>query len=418
MNRTSSWIKTALVAGICAFAAAHGAAQTLTVIHNMKTAEGTSPMLGLIFDSSGNLYGVAGEGGASNAGSVFKLTPSGSSFTEKTLYSFKGGTDGGTPVGSVVMDTSGNLYGTTKLGGANGVGVAYKLTKSGSTFTESVIHAFGGSGDGQYPVGNLIFDSSGNLYGTTEGGGAHGNGQEMVGGIAFKLAPKSGGGWTETIMHSFGGTGDGISPRANLVKDSSGNFYGTAFVGGSHSAGIVFKLAPKSGGGWTETVIHNFNPALNFGSTDGANPAAGLILTSGNHLFGTTVGGGDFGGGVAFELSSSGSTWTETVLNPFFAGFFSPHSVYAGLVFDMSGNLWGATVIGNDSCCPGLYGIIFELTPNATGYWNEVDVYRFDGTHGSGPAIGSMVFDSSGNLYGATQNGGANKVGAVFKLVP
>jgi uncharacterized repeat protein (TIGR03803 family) len=375
-------------------------------------------MLGLIFDSSGNLYGVAGEGGASNAGSVFKLTPSGSSFTEKTLYSFKGGTDGGTPVGSVVMDTSGNLYGTTKLGGANGVGVAYKLTKSGSTFTESVIHAFGGSGDGQYPVGNLIFDSSGNLYGTTEGGGAHGNGQEMVGGVAFKLAPKSGGGWTETIMHSFGGTADGISPRANLVQDTSGNFFGTTFLGGSSSAGVVFKLAPKSGGGWTETIIHNFNPAENFGATDGANPAAGLVFTNGNHLFGTTVGGGDFGGGVAFELSSSGSTWTETVLFPFFFGFFEPHSVYSGLVFDTSGNLYGATLVGNETCCPGFYGTIFELTPNATGYWNEKDIYNFDGTHGSGPAIGSMVFDSSGNLYGATQNGGANKVGAVFKIVP
>src|SRR5262249_20356325 len=223
MHRIGSWKKLAFVAAaLCAFLITDVAAQTLTVLHNMKSKEGTSPVLGLIFDSAGNLYGAAGEGGASNFGSVFELTLSGSTWTEKTLYSFKGGSDGGTPVGSVISDSKGNLYGTTKLGGSHGVGVVYKLTKSGSTWTESVLHAFGASGDGQYPIGKLIFDSAGNLYGTTEGGGSHGNGQENVGGIAFKLAPKSGGGWTETIMHSFGGSGDGISPRANLVEDSSG----------------------------------------------------------------------------------------------------------------------------------------------------------------------------------------------------
>ena len=104
----------------------------------------------------------------------------------------------------------------------------------------------------------MIVDSAGNLYGTTEGGGSHGNGEESVGGTAFKLVPNSSGGWTETIMHSFGASGDGISPRANLLEDSSGNFYGTTYLGGANSVGTVFKLAPKSGGGFTETIIHNF----------------------------------------------------------------------------------------------------------------------------------------------------------------
>src|SRR5581483_4670978 len=145
MHRTYSSMKVAVaVAAVCASLAVAVTAQTETVLHNMKTKEGVSPLLGVIFDSSGNIFGVAGEGGASNNGSVFELSPSGSSWTEKTLYSFKGGTDGGTPVGTLIEDSSGNLYGTTKLGGSHGVGVAYKLTKSGTTWKESVIHNFGG----------------------------------------------------------------------------------------------------------------------------------------------------------------------------------------------------------------------------------------------------------------------------------
>lgn len=416
MHRTYSSMKVAVaVAAVCVSLAVAVTAQTETVLHNMKTKEGVSPLLGVIFDSSGNIFGVAGEGGSSNNGSVFELTPSGSSWTEKTLYSFKGGTDGGTPVGTLVEDSSGNLYGTTKLGGSHGVGVAYKLTKSGTTWKESVIHNFGGSGDGQYPIGNMIFDSSGNLYGTTEGGGSHGNGTEIAGGIAYKLAPKSGGGWTETIMHSFGGSGDGISPRANLVEDSSGNFYGTTFLGGSQGDGTVFKLAPKSGGGWTETVIHSFNPVLIFGSTDGANPAAGLILDSSGNLYGTTVAGGDGSGGVAFKLTKSGSTWTATTLFPFTRSFYQAKFPYSGVVFDKSGNLWGATVAGGNPS--GLNGTVFELTPTSSGYWNAIFT-AFNSTNGSGPAIGSLAFDSSGNLYGAAQNGGANLVGVVFKVTP
>lgn len=409
MLHTRFWINSAvIIATTCGFLAVDLAAQTETVLHNFKSKEGASPMLGLIFDSSGNLYGAAGEEGSSNCGSVFELSPSGSSWTEKTLYAFKGGNDGCTPVATLIFDKSGNLYGTTKLGGSHGVGTAYKLSKSGSSWSESLLHTFGGTKDGQYPTGNLVIDSSGNLYGTTEGGGSHGNGQETVGGTAFKLAPKSGGGWAETVMHNFGASSDGISPRANLVADSSGNYYGSTFFGGTHSAGIVFKLAP-SGSSWTETTIHNFN-------TDGSNPAAGLIFDSSGNLYGTTVAGGEFGGGIAFKLSRSGNKWSETTLYPFFQGFYDPHLPYSGLVFDKSGNLYGATVVGG--CCRTYYGEVFELTPTSSGYWNQIDLYDFDSTHGAGPANGSLVFDSSGNLYGTTQNGGANKDGVVFKITP
>ena len=135
-------------------------AQTGTVLHSFKSKEGASPMMGLVFDSSGNLYGVAGGEGGFGGGSIFELSPSGSSWTEKTLHSFSGGSDGGTPRGTLILDSSGNLYGTAKLGGSKGVGVAFELTKSASgTWSEKVLHNFGSAKDGQYPVGNLIFDS-------------------------------------------------------------------------------------------------------------------------------------------------------------------------------------------------------------------------------------------------------------------
>jgi uncharacterized repeat protein (TIGR03803 family) len=392
-------------------------AQTETVLHSLKTKEGASPLLGVIFDSSGNLYGVAGEEGGSGSGSVFELSPSGSSWTEKTLHSFNGGSDGSTPVGTLVFDKSGNLYGTTKLGGSHGVGVVYELTKSGSTWSEKVLHNFGGGKDGEYPTGNLVFDSTGNLYGTTEGGGSHGNGEENVGGTAFKVTPKSGTASTETVIHSFGGSGDGISPRASLIFDSAGNLYGTTFSGGTQASGTVFELSPKSGGSWTESILHNFNPVLNFGSTDGASPAAGLVFDSAGNLYGTTVAGGDGGGGVAFKLSPSGTTWSETVLFPFFHTFYSPSYPYSGLIFDKAGDLYGATLQGNQAAF-SFQGTVFELTPTSSGYWNSITLYSFDGTHGSAPAIGSLVFDTSGNLYGATQAGGANKNGTVFEITP
>jgi uncharacterized repeat protein (TIGR03803 family) len=387
-------------------------AQTETVLHSLKSKEGVSPLLGLIFDSSGNLYGVAPEGGASNAGSVFELTKSGSTWTEKTLHSFNGAAGGGTPLGTLIFDSSGHLFGTTKLGGSHNVGVAYELTKSSSgTWTETVLHNFGVSKDGQYPTGKLVLDSLGNLYGTTEGGGAHGNGQENVGGTAYKLS-KSGSTWSETVIHSFGGGTDGISPRCNLVFDTSGNLYGTALLGGSHSSGIVFELTPQSGGGWKEKIIYNFAG----GASDGSQPSAGLVFDTAGNLYGTTIGSPN-GGGTVYKLAPSGGTWTESVLFNFTHAFYDPSFPYSNLILDSSGNLYGATLQGIGSCCTGFNGTVFELEL-ISGTWNEISLYSFDGTHGAEPGGGSLIFDSAGNLYGATQAGGANKVGVVFEITP
>ena len=416
MSRTSKSTKASMVRGVLSLlllSILEVHAQTGTVLHSFKSKEGASPMLGLVFDSSGNLYGVLGGEGALRNGAVFELSPSGSAWTETTLHSFTGGSDGGTPRGTLVFDKSGNLYGTTKLGGANGVGLAFELTKSASgTWSETVLHNFGGGKDAQYPVGNLIFDASGNLYGVTEGGGAFGNGTENVGGTAYKLAPpsKSGGSWTETVIHSFGNGSDGISPKANLVLDAAGNLYGTTKLGGSSSGGTVFKISPQTKGGWKETVLYNFLSVI----FDGSQPVAGLIFDSAGNLYGTTSRGGGWGGGsgggIVFELSpSTGGTWTQTQLCNFELSFNSASLPYSNLTFDTQGNLWGTTLQGDGT------GSVFEVTAGTVGD-NCDGSWGFSGAGGTKPAVGALIFDSAGNLYGATQDGGAFNEGVVFEI--
>ena len=388
------------------------------MLHSFAGSDGASPALGLIFDAKGNLYGVAAHGGISNNGTVFELTPkSGGAWTEKTLISFNGGTGGSNPVGGVIFDDAGNLYGTAKLGGSNGVGVVYELSPSGSTWTEKVLHNFGGSKDGQYPTESLIFDGNGNLYGTTEGGGSFGDSTQTKGGTVFELSPKSGGGWTEAVVHSFGSGTDGAVPRSNLILDKTGNLYGTTMQGGTQAWGTVFEVSPKSGGGWTEKILHNFDPG-NF--TDGAQPVGGLIFDDTGNLYGATTSGGSESGGVAFELApKSGGSWAETLIYTFQYDGFNPSAPYCSLIFDTAGNLYGATFRGFGSGTHSAFdGTVFELTKVSAGNWNQTTLYAFDGTHGSVPAIGSLVFDSSGNLYGATQSGGTSNDGVVFKVTP
>jgi len=383
-------------------------AQTETVLHSFTGTDGTAPVLGLVFDSAGNLYGVTTEGGDSNNGTVFELSPgSNGTWSATTLHSFNG-KDGSTPLGGLVLDTAGNLYGTTKLGGSRGFGVAFRLSKSGSVWSETVLHAFGGGGDAAYPSGNLVFDASGNLYGTSQGGGFYGNGTEYTGGTAYQLFRTSGGGWSEALLHSFGNGADGLSPRANLIVDRAGNLYGTTIKGGDNNFGTIFQLSPASGGHWTEQVLYSFDP---FNGSDGWYPAGGLVFDTAGNLFGTTSIGGTLGGGIIFELSpQTGGTWREAVLYGFYSPFHSEQFPYSNLTFDAAGNLYGTTLKWN--------GTVFKLAPVGGGVWTETTVYRFDGTHGGTPAIGSLAMDSSGNLYGATQNGGANQDGAVFKITP
>jgi uncharacterized repeat protein (TIGR03803 family) len=310
-------------------------------------SDGNDPYAGLIRDSAGNLYGTTAFGGARHYGTVFELAPDG---TETVLHSFTG-SDGADPFAGLIKDKAGNLYGTTEEGGSTscegyGCGTVFELAPDG---TETVLHAFTGGNDGDDPIGGLIKDSAGNLYGTTVNGGGTGCGYGC--GTVFKLAPDG----TETVLYAFTGGSDGAGPAAGLIKDSAGNLYGTTEGGGGTSCnsgygcGTVFEFAPDG----TETVLHAFT-----GGNDGATPFAGLIKDSAGNLYGTTFLGGTYGGGVVFKVAADG---TETVLHAFTVK--NGTNPFAGLIKDSAGNLYGTTSGGGNTSCNAPYGCgtVFRL---------------------------------------------------------
>ncbi len=322
---------------------------TESLLHRFAgSTDGHSPAAGLIFDASGNLYGTT------VLGNVFKLTPnSDGSWTEHTLYNFSNGDDGGAPRGGVIFDAAGNLYGTGSNFGANGFGVVFKLTpNSNGTWTESVLYPFTGGSDGHFPEASLIFDSTGNLYGTTAAGGDFGACPSGCG-VVFKLSPNSDGTWTESVIHSFN-SGDGNTPTAGLIFDSAGNLYGTTNAGGVVGFGVVFKLKPDSDGTWTERILHSFanHPA--------AFPFASLIFDAAGNLYGTTVNSSPVDGGTVFKMTPNlNGSWAFSVLH-LFHGNPALHQ-FGGLVRDKSGNLYGTTADCGSGT--GSQGVVYEVTP-------------------------------------------------------
>jgi uncharacterized repeat protein (TIGR03803 family) len=195
----------------------------------------------LLLDDAGNLFGVATVGGANGSGTAFKLerTQHGN-FEMKTLYAFKGDPDAGFPYGALTFDQSGNLYGTTYYDGANELGTVYQLSNANGTWTEQVLYSFKGGTDGASPISSLLFDHAGNLYGTTSEGGAPGCGC----GTIFKLTPGDQGNWTESVVHAFTGIPDGAFPYNGMVADRAGNFYGTTVHGGADGEGAIYQFIP------------------------------------------------------------------------------------------------------------------------------------------------------------------------------
>ncbi len=373
-------------------------AQTFSVIYNFTGgADGSQTYSGVYVAPSGVLYGTASSGGTHDAGTVFKLTPHGSSFILSPLYEFTGGSGGSGPEGGVVIGPNGALYGTT-FGDIENYGTVFELTPP-PTFcravqcywNEIVLHTFTGTPDGAGPqVQNLVFDSSGNIYGTTQAGGMYNAG------ATFELTP-SGGGYTESILHSFGSGTDGRNPLEGVVFDTAGNVYGTTPFGGtgsleecSGSCGTVYQLMP-SNGGWVENVL------VNFDVTNGKNPYGNLIIDGSGNLYGTTVSGGQNGGGVVYKLAPSGGGFTYSVLYS-----FSSCGSKGGLAVDAAGNFFGVCYGG------GAHqdGWIFELT-NCSQGCSVVDLHDFSGSDGNGP-YGAPLLDASGNLYGTTLYGGAS----------
>jgi uncharacterized repeat protein (TIGR03803 family) len=369
------------------------------VLHDFKGSDGTNPYSGLVFDISGNLYGTTETGGASNAGTVFILTPSSSTgkWTESVIHEFKN-TDGSTPESDLVFDTSGNLWGATTKGGSKGVGGVFELTGSSGKWTEKVVHDFSGP-DGSSPDGHLAFDASGNLYGVTSAGGAKSDG------AVYELSSSSSK-WSEKVIHSFNG-GDGSAPWGGLVADSSGNLYGTTSASGLHAQGTVFELS-QTNGKWSEKVLYSFDATTG----DGGAPYGNLTFDSSGNLYGTTSKGGANGVGTVFELVTNGKGgWTESILYSFNNNGTDGSTPYGGVLFDSAGNIWGTTSAG------GAHGdgTIFELATGTS--WTESVAYSFNGASGSTPYAG-LIKDSSGNLYGVTFAGGANSKGVVFEYTP
>jgi uncharacterized repeat protein (TIGR03803 family) len=261
-------------------------------------AQGSSPYVGMTFDIDGNLYGTTAYGGAYGSqysgGTVFELTPEpGGGWKHQILHSFGGGLDGSTPWTSLIFDSAGDLYGATRLGGAYTQGTVFRLTRQpGGGWRANILHSFGKNRDGKSPINNLALDAAGNLYGTTLEGGTHGLG------TAFELIPQADGTWSEEVLHNFSGS-DGNSPYSGLTRYSSGNLYGTTFLGGAHNAGVVFQLIPQGNGTWAERVLHSFSGMAG----DGANPLAGLIFGPSGNLYGTTSAGGANGEGIVYEIA-------------------------------------------------------------------------------------------------------------------
>jgi uncharacterized repeat protein (TIGR03803 family) len=339
---------------------AKGGEWKINVLHIFTGAtDGSCPRASLIIDKDGNLYGTTTAGGNLNycnglgCGTVFRLfrTSSGA-WKESVLYSFRDQSDGGYPYASLVLDSAGNLYGTTLKGGdasvcpGLGCGVVFKLTReSNGRFKESVLHTFTDGADGGYPYSSVIFDSAGNLYGTASEGG-------LGFGTVFELTPGSGG-WQQTTLYSFTYGSDGGVPLAGLTRDRQGNLYGTTYGAGAAGNGVVFELQPEAGG-WTESVLYSFN-----GNTDGRYPVAGVIFDAAGNIYGTNSYGGTVEGTV-FKLTSGSQGWTEKILHSFTGGWDGGEPE-AGVIFDKAGNLYGTTSLGGARG----WGCVFQLAPHA-----------------------------------------------------
>jgi uncharacterized repeat protein (TIGR03803 family) len=397
---------------VLAAASPFGRAQTFNVLYKFTgSTDGANPYGGLVQDKAGNLYGTTASGGSSGYGTIFELTPnSGGGWTQSVLYNFTGGADGGSPSSSLILDSVGNLYGTTPPLGGSSAGTVFELATTSDGWVQSVLYAFTGyNGGGSEPFAAPTLGKNGHLYGTTYAGGIDNDG------IVYALT-NAGGHWSEKTVYNFTGTtGDG--PSDALIFDPAGNLYGTTYSGGSAGGGTVVELTRRS---WKEKTLYNFQ-CDNFGGAckngDAGHPEAGLVMDSAGNLYGAARFGGAYGDGAVFEVAAlAGGKWKESVLYSFKSGPGDGDQPFGTLVFDKSGNLYG-TAGG------GYAGVVFKLIAGTDGHWRETIVHRFLDSDGDGPEAG-LIIDASGNLYGTTGGGGnpgcSNNFGCgvVFEITP
>ncbi len=408
MGRTVA-ILTVLALGII-FGLGSASAQTETVLHEFtSTPDGQYPQASGLLRLGGVFYGVTVFGGANSKGAVYQITERNGAWQESVIYSFTGGNDGSIPIGSLIADSAGNLYGVTVNGGTANAGVVFEMSKSGGMWQESVLHSFGSGFDGANPQGPLVFGASGNLFGTTVLGGGRQSG------TVYEMT-NSNGSWTETVLHSFGGPGDGYLAYGGLTLDAAGNLYGTTSAGGANTCfglgcGIVFELS-FGASGWTEEILYNFK-----GGVDGLYPDPQPVIDANGNLYGATSAGGGtqctagidvVGCGTVYKLSQVSGTWNETILHRFTQENGSKPS--SPLMIDSKGNLYGETAQYNSN-----NGTVFRLSPKTTGGYAFKLLFTFDGTNGQNPE-GGVIEGPGGILYGTTMYGGNDGGGVVFSL--
>jgi uncharacterized repeat protein (TIGR03803 family) len=463
MNRTRALFLTffskqslTITIGMVLFAAVASAGEEVT--YRFKGgSDGYSPVGSLLRDQAGNLYGATAEGGNGQfcgnsyrigCGTIFELTPPatpGDAWTETVLYRFPAGEDGlqtsrdgDFPNGSLVADKNGNLYGTTGGGGPSNNGTVFELERPSSPngqWIHRVLYDFKGvpsgkgSGDGAGPS-SVVFDASGNLYGTTVDGGycTSYEGMPTCYGAVFELAAPSEqrGSWTESILYRFSPTGL-YHPQAGVILDEKGNLYGTTYL----TSGVYELMPPHSAGsspfndGWTEKTLSDFDIPGGGAAANGT-----LVFDGEGNLYGTTLIGGSANEGTVFELSppASGGAWMETVLHSF-ASSGDGNSPLANLIFDKAGNLYATTWEGGDFG----KGTVFQLTPPTSegGEWTETILHSFgSGADGQLPT-GGLIFGLDGVLYGTASEGGSTTnsstcllddyawtCGVVFRIAP
>ena len=321
---------------------------------------GNEPEARVVFGPDNRLYGTTTLGGAQDYGVVFSLTPlttickTANCFSvEKVLHQFTGSPDGEGPVnGDLIWDAMGNIYGTTSAGGSSNLGTVFQMTKSGNDWTEAPIYSFTGP-DGLGPVGGVILDSNGNLFGTTAEGGLYGDG------TVFELTYNINSGWTETVLYSFQKQSDGWFPYASLVKDSAGNLYGTTSDAGPGGGGTVFELSPM-GNSWAFTLLYNFTGQQGMQ----CGQRAALSLDSSGSLYGTTTCDGANNLGNVFKLTNTQNGWEYTSLHDFTGGpdGWGPVS---NVTIDTDGTLYGTAAVGGDSSCnpPHGCGTVWMIKP-------------------------------------------------------
>lgn len=382
-------------------------ATTTNVIFSFDEDDGEYADTDLETDSAGNIYGTTVLGGDFGSGTVFQLSHTSTGWVQTVLYSFTSGPDGGEPYKGVTIDRQGNLYGTAVTGGSGscegGCGVAYKLTYSGGTWTQSVIHAFTGGDDGSGPGSRVTVDANGDVYGMTPTGGAYGLG------TIYRLHQEHDGTWNLTVIHAFTGGPDGSSGSAGRMVLRGGHLFGAATTGGIYGSGVVFELKPRGNGGhWNFRTIYSFR-----GQPDGSFPYGALLFDRRGNIYGTTYYGGANGIGSVYQLSPRPiGEADESVLYSFQDDGTDGNSPIGNLVADRVGNLYGTTSEGGLGS-----GVIFKLSP-VGDQWMETVVHAFTGQPDGGFPYDGMVVDRFGNFYGATVHGGDNGDGAVYQFTP